>query len=160
MINFENSTKIKSCKIKSFYAKPFIFIYRSSIILGTFNNLAESFIVLTVVTERDTQFECWMEDDWQPQQREEFTWTWLKYSSVPHIKLCNSFRTLEIQCTKTLWCFIMCLWLLWGLTITIVYAQYRIWIGLVWPIPRSGRKCQYQSDTDTEYRIGTPLLLS
>ncbi len=45
------------------------------------------------------QFECWMEDDRQPQRREEFTWTWierLKYSSVPQIKLWNSFRTLEI----------------------------------------------------------------
>ncbi len=41
---------------------------------------------------------------------------------------------------------------------TIVYAQYWIWIGLIWPIPRSGRKCQYRSDTDTEYRIGAPLL--
>ncbi len=40
---------------------------------------------------------------------------------------------------------------------TIVYAQYRIWIGLVWPIPRSGRKCQYWRDTDTEYQIGAPL---
>ncbi len=40
---------------------------------------------------------------------------------------------------------------------TIVYAQYRIWIGLFWPIPRSGRKCQYRSDTDTEYRIGALL---
>ncbi len=60
--DFENSTKIMS-KIKSFYAKPFIFIYRSSITLGTFNNLEESFIVLTLVTECDTQFECWMEDD-------------------------------------------------------------------------------------------------
>ncbi len=61
--DFENSTKINSCKIKSFYAKPFIFIYRASVILGTFNNLAERFIVLTLVTECDTQFECWMEDD-------------------------------------------------------------------------------------------------
>ncbi len=33
----------------------------------------------------------------------------------------------------------MCLWLLWGLTITqnSIYAQYQIWIGLVWPISRS-----------------------
>ncbi len=38
--------------------------------------LEESFIVLTVVTERNTQFERWTEDDRQPQQREEFTWTW------------------------------------------------------------------------------------
>ncbi len=39
----------------------------------------ESFIVLTVVTERNTQFERWTEDDRQPQrqQREEFTWTWI-----------------------------------------------------------------------------------
>ncbi len=41
---------------------------------------------------------------------------------------------------------------------TIVYAQYRIWISLFCPIPRSGRKCQYRSDTDTEYRIGAPLM--
>ncbi len=37
--------------------------------------LLKSFIVLTVVTERDTQFEHWMEDDRQPQRGEEFTQT-------------------------------------------------------------------------------------
>ncbi len=41
-----------------------------------------SFIVLTLVTERGTQFESWMEDDRQLQRREVFTWTWLKYSSI------------------------------------------------------------------------------
>ncbi len=40
---------------------------------------------------------------------------------------------------------------------TIVYAQYRIWIGLNWLIPRSGRKYQDRSNTDTEYRIGASL---
>ncbi len=39
--------------------------------------LEESFIVLTVLTERNTQFERWTEDDRQPQQREEFTRTWI-----------------------------------------------------------------------------------
>ncbi len=39
----------------------------------------------------------------------------------------------------------------------ISYAEYWIWIGLVRPIPRSSRKCQYRSDTDPEYRIGAPL---
>ncbi len=40
---------------------------------------------------------------------------------------------------------------------TISYAEYRIWIGLIRPIPRSSRKWQYRSDTDPEYRIGAPL---
>ncbi len=44
---------------------------------------------------------------------------------------------------------------LWGLTI--VYTQYRLWIGRVCPIPRSNRKCQYRSDTDIKHQIGTPL---
>ncbi len=39
----------------------------------------ESFIVLTLVPERGTQFESWMEDEGQLQWREVFTWTWLKY---------------------------------------------------------------------------------
>ncbi len=39
--------------------------------------LEESFIVLTVVNERNTQFERWTEDNGQLQQREEFTWTWI-----------------------------------------------------------------------------------
>ncbi len=39
--------------------------------------LEESFIVLTVVNERNTQFERWTEDDRQTQQREEFTSTWI-----------------------------------------------------------------------------------
>ncbi len=39
--------------------------------------LEESFIVLTVVNESNTQFERWTEDNGQPQQREEFTWTWI-----------------------------------------------------------------------------------
>ncbi len=39
--------------------------------------LEESFIVLTVVTERNTQFERWTEDDRQTQQRDEFTRTWI-----------------------------------------------------------------------------------
>ncbi len=30
-----------------------------------------------LVTERNAQFECWMEGDRQPQRREEFTWTWI-----------------------------------------------------------------------------------
>ncbi len=37
-----------------------------------------------------------MEDDRQPWQREEFMWTWRKYSSVPHIKLWNGFHTWNI----------------------------------------------------------------
>ncbi len=37
------------------------------------------------------------------------------------------------------------------------YAEYRIWIGLR-PIHPSTRKCQYRSNTDPEYRIGTPLV--
>ncbi len=40
------------------------------------------------------------------------------------------------------------------------YAEYRIWIGLVRPIPRSSRKFQYRSDTDPEYQIGTPLVIN
>ncbi len=44
-------------------------------------------------SRRSTQFECWMEDDRQTQWREEFMWTWLKYSSILHIKLWNGFRT-------------------------------------------------------------------
>ncbi len=48
---------------------------------------------------------------------------------------------------------------LWGLTITQSYAEYRIWIGLVRPKPRSSRKGQYRSDTDPEYQISTPLNL-
>ncbi len=32
---------------------------------------------------------------WTQDEREVFTWTWLKYASVLHIKLCNGFRTLE-----------------------------------------------------------------
>ncbi len=90
-----------------------IIIWKVPIQSGT-----KSFTVLTVVTERGTQSERWTEDDRQTQRREEFTWTWLKYSSLPHIKLWNGFRTLGILCTKTLWCFIMFLWLSWGLTIT------------------------------------------
>jgi len=42
----------------------------------------------------------------------------------------------------------------------ISYAEYRIWIGLVIPIPRSSRKCQYRSDTNTKYRIGALLNLT
>ncbi len=42
-------------------------------------NSGESFIVLTLVTERGTQFESWMEDEGQLQRREVFTWTGLKY---------------------------------------------------------------------------------
>ncbi len=34
--------------------------------------LEESFIVLTVLTERNMQFEHWTEDDRQTQEREEF----------------------------------------------------------------------------------------
>ncbi len=59
-------------------------------------NSGESFIVLTLVTERGTQFESWMEDEGQLQRREVFMWTGHKYSSVPNIKLCNGLRTLEI----------------------------------------------------------------
>ncbi len=42
-------------------------------------NSEESFIILTLVTERSTQFESWTEDEGQLQRREVFTWTWLKY---------------------------------------------------------------------------------
>ncbi len=41
------------------------------------------------------QFEHWMEDDRPLQRREVFTWTWLKYSSVPHIKLCTASEHLK-----------------------------------------------------------------
>ncbi len=64
--------------------------------------LEESFIVLTVVTERNTQFERWTEDNGQPQRREEFTWTefndliFIYNNNVPHIKLWNGFRTLGL----------------------------------------------------------------
>ncbi len=43
-----------------------------------------------------------------------------------------------------------------GLNNNTIFA--RIWIGLDRPLPRSSRKCQYRSDTDPEYRIGTPLI--
>ncbi len=152
--DFENSTKIKSCKIKSFYAKPFIFIYRSSIILGTLNNLAASFIVLTRNPTRSLSAEWRMTDSRSGEK------SLCQLDLNIHLYLTLNYVTASehlLHRTKTLWCFIMCLRLLWGLTITIVYAQYRIWIRLVWPIPRSGRKCQYRSDTDPEYRIGAPL---
>ncbi len=112
------------------------------------------------VTERDTQFERWMEDDRQPPRREQFTELDLNIHLYLTLNYVTASEHLKYSARKTLWCFLMCLWLLWGLTIvnTIVYAQYRIWIGLFWPIPRSGRKCQYRSDT--VYRIGAPLLVS
>jgi len=55
----------------SFYAKAYSFIYRASIIIVTGNRLGESFIMLTVVTERDALFDAeWRMNGRQPQRRE------------------------------------------------------------------------------------------
>ncbi len=40
------------------------------------------------------------------------------------------------------------------------YAQYQIWIGLVWPIPDSAENDRIGADTDTKYRIDASLILS
>ncbi len=60
--------------LRDSFIEPFLLTVFKSQLLSA---LEESFIVLTVVTERNTQFERWTEDDRQPQQREEFTWTWI-----------------------------------------------------------------------------------
>ncbi len=60
--------------LRDSFIEPFSFNGFKSQLLSA---LEESFIVLTVVTERNTQFERWTEDNGQPQRREEFTWTWI-----------------------------------------------------------------------------------
>ncbi len=47
--------------------------------------------------------------------------------------------------------------LLWGLPKTIVYAEYRIWISLVGPIPDPAENASIGADTDAEYRISASL---
>ncbi len=42
----------------------------------------------------------------------------------------------------------------------IVYAQYRIWIGLVWPIPDLAENASIGADADTEYRIDASLIFT
>ncbi len=39
---------------------------------------------------------------------------------------------------------------------TIVYARYRIWIGLVWTIPNLVENASFRADTNPEYRINDP----
>ncbi len=58
---------------------------------------------------------------------------------------------LKYSAHKLLWCFMMFLWLSWGLTTT----QQRIWIGLVSPLPDPQKMTG--ADTDPEYRIDASL---
>ncbi len=54
---------------------------------------------------------------------------------------------------ENLWCFRMFCAFVGLKNNTIVYAEYRIWIGLVWPIPDPAENASIGADTDTEYRI-------
>ncbi len=118
--NLENSTKINSSKIKSFNAKPFIVIYRSSIILGTFNNLAESFIVLTPNCTRHT---VWMQNGgWQT-----------AVNLIIHLYLTLNYVTASELYRRVHGNIMVFYNAFVGLkNNTIMYAQYRIWIGLFW----------------------------
>ncbi len=119
--------------------------------------LEESFIVLTVVTERNTQFERWMEDDRQTQQREEFE---LEFNDLNiHLYLTLNYGTASEHLDLDSMVLYNAFVLSWGLTIT-QNSIYRIsdldrsrlsdtrstendWIG---------------ADTDPEYRIDASLV--
>ncbi len=63
-------------------------------------------------------------------------------------QLQSTWNIVHLKLYGALWCF---LWLSLGLNnITIVYARYRIWIGLIWPIP----------DPQKMTRIGAEPILS
>ncbi len=120
-----------------------------------------SFIFLSLVTERGMQFESWMEDEGQLQRREVFTWTWIKYESVPHIKLCNASEHLKYSAWKRYCVFYNVFVAFVGLNNNTIVAMQNIEFGSFssdwyW----SSRKCQYRSDTDPEYRLKSALSLT
>ncbi len=119
--------------------------------------LEESFIVLTVVNERNTQFERWTEDNGQPQQREEFSE--LEFNDLNiHLYLTLNYGTASEHLDFDFMVLYNAFVLSWGLTITqnsihTISDLDRSRLSDT----RSTENDRIGADTDPEYRIDASL---